>query len=62
MKRDEALARRPLDEYVSATLLIRTCVKDLRERLETANKDVSYKEARGDILAWPVAGASRGPG
>lgn len=28
------------------------CVKDLRERLETDNKDMSYKEVRDDLLAY----------
>lgn len=52
MKRYEALTGRSLDEDLSVALLINIRVKDVRERLETDNKDISHEKVRDDILAY----------
>lgn len=48
----EELAGCPHDEGISVTLLISTCVKVLRERLETANKAMPYKALQCNIVSY----------
>lgn len=51
MEQYEALSGRPLDEDITATVLMSICVRELRERLGSGTKDMSYKEVRDDISA-----------
>lgn len=51
MKRCEASASKPLDEYVGAIVIIDPCVKDLKDPLKLATTDTSYSEARGGIMS-----------
>lgn len=48
----ETMSGPPLVKDISATVLTSPCVKALRERLETANRQMSCKEVRDDILAY----------
>lgn len=61
MKQYEALSRRPLDEDMVATVLISTCVRELRVRLDSGTKDMSYKEVRDHIMAFIERRREEGP-
>lgn len=51
MKRYETMAGRPLDEDIAVAVVIESCVKELRDRLETV-PDMVYKEVLDDIVAF----------
>lgn len=52
MNKYQALAGRPLDEHICATVLTRLCVKGSAKQLEMANNNLSYKNI--ETTLWPT--------
>lgn len=44
-----ALAGRTLDEHITVSLLIQSCVEELPDKLHMSSKDMSYKEVRAAV-------------
>lgn len=52
MRKHELLAGEPLDEYLGVTCIIDLCVTELKDRLECANKDITFQGVREEVLSF----------
>lgn len=61
MKTCESLAGRPLDEDLTVIVLIESCVKELRGKLDMPSKSMSYKRGglSGGLFDVVVKGNER---
>ena len=52
MKKYEVMAGNELPEDLKVTVIIDLCTKDLKEHLELSTREMSYKQARGEIISY----------